>query len=141
MPLIIARVQGQRTAHFFDPEQQITNDNRKALCGFTCTGGQLEAFPDFSGALPCELCIRDVPGDQLVSPQQDAPEAFPADDENSAETYAVALRGEFLWHRVPPRPQLHTYEGRDVVVTECGCIAFLLFGSPPEPYAPCPDCQ
>lgn len=140
MTLIIARSQGQRTAHFFDPEQQITGDHRKAMCGFTCPADRLEALSDLGSALPCELCIRDVPGDQLVSNQQDPAETFPADDEESAEMYAVALRGEFLWHRVPARPQLHTYEGRDVVVTECGCMAFLLFGTPPEPYEPCPDC-
>lgn len=138
MPMIIAKRQGHRTAHFFDAEQQVTGDTRKALCGYTCAAEQLEALSELDGTLPCELCIRDAPSDQLPAPE--VAEQFPSDDETSAAVYGVALRGEFVWHRVPTPPQLHTYEGRDVVVTECGRIAFLLFGTPPDRYEPCPDC-
>ncbi|WP_175530032.1 hypothetical protein [Actinopolyspora lacussalsi] len=32
------------------------------------------------------------------------------------------------------------YEGREVVIAECGCLAFLLFGVPPGRYERCPSC-
>ncbi|WP_338596764.1 hypothetical protein [Saccharopolyspora sp. SCSIO 74807] len=140
MPLIIARHRAGSAAHFFDVEQQ-NGDDRKALCGFACGAGELVQLQNLSGVLPCELCIRDAPDDQLRPTREAvAAEVLPSDDEDSAHTYAVGLRGEFVWHDVPEHPVMQLYQGREVVITECGCIAFLVFGTPPERYARCPQC-
>lgn len=140
MALVFARSTHALVAHLFDAQGQDETDTRKALCGFACHVSQLDQVPSLSGALPCELCIRDLPDDVLAASREVDTEQFPADDTDSSETYAVGLRGEFIAHRVPARPQLHTYEGRDVVVAECGCIAFLSFGAPPDRYRLCSDC-
>lgn len=52
----------------------------------------------------------------------------------------MGLRGEFIWHDVPEHPVMQLYAGREVVIAECGCIAFLVFGTPPDSYKRCPDC-
>lgn len=124
MTLIVARRHRDSLAHFFDVGRQ-NDSGRKALCGFVCRADELVQLPKLKGLLPCELCIRDAPN-EFPGPtsDRDAAGVVPADEENGARTYAVGLRGEFVWHDVPERPVLQFYEGREVVVTECGCISW-----------------
>lgn len=132
---ILAKPRTRRTAHFFDLDQPDPAEPR-SLCGRTFGASELDAVPKLNGALPCELCVRDLP----IVPRAPANDPFPADDEHSSETYGAGLRGESIWHRVPESPRSHFYEGREVVMAVCGAIAFLMFGTPPEQYEPCPEC-
>lgn len=140
--LIIPNPRNHRVVHFVDTGQP-ESDVRKALCGFADSPSEIDpASPSTAGSsptgtLPCEVCIRDLPVN--VTDRMDET-ALPADDEDSPETYGVGLRGEFVRHRIPEAPQIHRYDGREVVVTECGAIAFLVFGTPPERYECCPEC-
>ena len=133
---VVAKPRGRRTAHFFALDQP-DGAVRRSLCGRTFATSELDAVSRLNGALPCELCVRDVP----VEPSATDPAgAVPADDEHSSETYGAGLRGEFVWHRLPESPPVHFYEGREVVVATCGAVAFLVFGTPPEQYQRCPKC-
>ncbi|MBQ0928644.1 hypothetical protein [Saccharopolyspora endophytica] len=145
MSVIIARLsagadrRADRRAHFFDPEYSLQPGGmRQALCGFTAHESVLEPLPDAVGPLPCELCIARTSPHRTLAP--DTQVAVPADDVDSRRIYAVGLRGESEWHRVPEHPVMQIYEGREVVVTECGVIGFLLFGTPPPGYEPCDAC-
>lgn len=125
-----------RRVHFFDVQRNQEDDARKALCGFTAHHAVLELVPEVLG-LVCELCIAVA---SVGSPETDSTSIPPEDDPDSPATYAVALRGELVWHQIPERRVVDVYEGREVVVAECGCIAFLVFGTPPERYERCPEC-
>lgn len=146
MSVIIARLsvgadrRADRRAHFFDPECSLQPGGmRQALCGFTAHESVLEPLPDVVGPLPCELCIARTSSHGTLAPP-DTQVTVPADDVDSRRTYAVGLRGESEWHDVPEHPVMEIYEGREVVVTECGVIGFLLFGKPPPGYEPCDAC-
>ncbi|PRW64677.1 hypothetical protein [Actinopolyspora mortivallis] len=128
---------GERRVHFFDAHQHDQGGTRKAFCGFTAHQTVLELVPDVAG-LGCELCIAEA---SVGTQGRISGRGLPEDDPDSTVTYAVALRGEFVCHRVPARPVTDVYEGREVVVTECGRIAFLMFGTPPERYESCLDCR
>lgn len=137
---VLGRPRDRRTAHFFDLDQPDLDQPhlavQRSLCGRAFAAAELDAVPKLNGALPCELCVRNLP----AVPQDPANDALPADDEHSSETYGAGLRGERVWHRVPESPQSHFYEGREVVMAVCGAIAFLVFGTPPEQYDHCAEC-
>lgn len=60
--------------------------------------------------------------------------------EDDARVYAVGLRGEFVRHEVPEPPVIQLHESREVVIAECGCLAFPRFGTPAQHYERCPVC-
>lgn len=128
-----------RRAHLFLAAQEQSLGVRTAFCGLSAHSTALEALPNGGAAMPCELCVRDIPNALLAS-AAGLVDTWPRDDVHSRERYAIGLRGEREWHRVPARPVLGTYEGRDVAVVECGCIGFLVFGTPPPNYSACQHC-
>lgn len=134
--LIIATSRNPRVAHFVDVGQS-ENDVPTALCGFAGRASQLDPVPSPAGTLPCEVCARNVSVDGTDQAHETE---LPADDEDSSETYGVGLRGELVRHDIPEAPRIHRYEGREVIITDCGAIAFLVFGTPPERYESCPEC-
>lgn len=124
-----------RRVHLFNVHQVNGGSTRKALCGFVAHHSVLELVPEIAG-MGCERCIAEVPLDGNAASTFSPPESDPT----SPALYGVGLRGEFVWHDAPERPLVQTYEGRAVIVAECGCIAFLVFGTPSPRYERCPDC-
>lgn len=134
--LIIATPREHRVAHFVDVAQP-ESDVPRTLCGFADPASELDPVPDPTGTLPCEVCMWNLPVDLTDQVHETA---LPADDQGSPQTYGVGLRGEFVRHHIPEAPRIHRYDGREVIVTDCGAIAFLVFGTPPEQYECCPEC-
>ncbi|MEY8043591.1 hypothetical protein AB8O55_29645 [Saccharopolyspora cebuensis] len=126
-----------RRAHYFGTDCSPDPDRpKRALCGFSAHPSVLELVADNTEAMPCEACVAHLPTE--VAPPADRRDTTPPGE--PSKHYSVGLRDGKRWHTIPEHPVIDVYEGRQVVVTECGVIGFLLFGSPPPSCSRCDVC-
>ncbi|GAB3499081.1 hypothetical protein GCM10027521_50610 [Amycolatopsis cihanbeyliensis] len=53
---------------------------------------------------------------------------------------ALGLRETQLVHRIPGKPLASVLDGRTVVITVCGVLAWVAYTDPPAAWPRCPDC-
>lgn len=158
----------QRSVHVFRIEVESGAETLIAYCGFRIPGNMLEPMSELAG-MPC-LVRGSVdrsglpPADPRLAelPGADEPDSADRDDSKLAtereylatarhvvgfssrewdsSQHAIGLRGEPEWHDVAPNPLINTYEGRPVVITECGRMGWLRPGDPPEGWQRCSGC-
>lgn len=118
------------------PDNADTPDTLTAACGHELAADEGEQMSAFTGA-PCTPCLlavaTQVPA--TASRQLD----MSAVDVDPAGGCAVGLRGEQVCHLVPDRPITGELDGRSVVQTACGCLAWGPLTSPP-PWPVCREC-
>lgn len=145
MTIILARLtedvpSAQRSVHVFLTGQNSLNGWRQAQCGFTAHHSGLESVPGLAG-MPCELCLIETPLEPSAPTQEPDIVEPSAEIDMAGPLFAVGLRGEREWHMVPERPIVGDYDGRKVVLADCGRMAWLMPGEPYSGWPRCGECS
>lgn len=131
--------------HTFPADQQCDDGMRRAHCGFAAHYSHLEPMLGIAG-MPCELCMRAATTScsAYFEPPKHTPEIELRWDHDGvyldSDAYAVGLHGERQVHQVPSKPLWRPFEGRLVVVANCGRLGWLLSGAPPAEWDRCVEC-
>lgn len=150
-----ARGERERVTHVIPmPDEGSIPNELVAYCGTIFAPGDAEAMPGVVG-MPCTACLitAPVPEQREFAPRR-TPLALPEVEHHipvpcrrvsvpvtiEPGAPALGLRDERLVHRVPNRPISSTLDGRTVVVTVCGVLAWAAAGEPPFDWLRCREC-
>ncbi|GAB3496425.1 hypothetical protein GCM10027521_46330 [Amycolatopsis cihanbeyliensis] len=140
-----ARRENERVAHLIPlPSDGTLPTMLTALCGARFPPGVLENLPGPSGA-PCTACLAarsaDRPGPLPTPYPRDQTRPQVAAVRAVGGTAAMGLRDEQLIHRVPDKPLASVFNGRTVVITVCGALAYVAHAEPPSSWSRCSGCN
>ncbi|NYH79908.1 hypothetical protein FHR84_003257 [Actinopolyspora biskrensis] len=119
------------------PDNADTPDTLTAACGHELKPGEGEQMSASTGA-PCTPCLLAV-ATQVPATASRQPDV-PTVAVDPAGGYAAGLRGEQVCHFVPDHRITGQLDGRSVVQTVCGCLAWGPLHTPPEEWPVCEEC-
>ncbi|GAB3498741.1 hypothetical protein [Amycolatopsis cihanbeyliensis] len=134
-----ARGERDRAVHVV-PLSTATGGMAVAYCGIRLSVPAAEALPAFAG-LPCTGCLHQAStrGGESRAASRPLPHRAPPIPANPGGP-ALGLRDEHMVHRIPERPITATLDGRTVVLSTCGVLAWTSDSQPPKKWPRCGEC-
>jgi hypothetical protein len=148
-----AHGESQRVTHLIAlPQNGTLPAELSAHCGARFRPHVLENLPGIGGA-PCTACLVAIPLPASALCDTDAMPTLPSTQLQTPHprhqmpptapvrgAVALGLREEDLVHRVPDKPLASVLDGRTVVITACGVLAWITTTAPKPYFRRCDDC-